>query len=225
MKIIKKLYEFLVLPIRLHDKVIFDRFARVDTESRFEGRNYIGKHGRIENSEIGYASYVSHYSHMVGVKIGRYTSVGPYVHTIAGRHPTSDFVSTNPVFYNPDTAVGLRYVEQLKFSENMLVDGHSVVIGNDVWIGAKALLLEGVRIGDGAVIAAGAVVTRDVPPYAIVGGVPARIIRFRFENDKITFLSELKWWDKGDDWIKKHAEYFENIDVLMHVCTEENVND
>ena len=170
MRIIKKLYEFLVLPIKLHDKVIFDRFARADIESKFEGHNYIGKHGRIENSEMGYASYVSHYSHMVGVKIGRYTSVGPYVQTIAGRHPTRDFVSTNPVFYNPDTAVGLRYIKQLKYKENMLVDGYSVEIGNDVWIGAKATLLEGVRISDGAVIAAGAVVTRDVPPYAIVGG-------------------------------------------------------
>lgn len=170
MRIIKKFYEFLILPIKLRDKVIFDRFARADKESRFEGRNYIGKHGRIENSEIGYASYVSHYSHMIGTKIGRYTSVGPYVHTIIGSHPTRNFVSTNPAFYNPDTAVGLRYVERLKFEENMLVEGRSVVIGNDVWIGAKAILLEGIKISDGAVIAAGAVVTRDVPPYAIVGG-------------------------------------------------------
>ena len=225
MRIIKKFYEFLILPIKLRDKVIFDRFARADKESRFEGRNYIGKHGRIENSEIGYASYVSHYSHMIGTKIGRYTSVGPYVHTIIGSHPTRNFVSTNPAFYNPDTAVGLRYVERLKFEENMLVEGRSVVIGNDVWIGAKAILLEGIKISDGAVIAAGAVVTRDVSPYAIVGGVPARIIRFRFEENKIAFLSRLRWWDKGDEWIKEHAEYFENIDELMRICIEENVND
>jgi hypothetical protein len=67
-------------------------------------------------------------------------------------------------------------------------------IGNDVWIGDRAFIMAGVRIGDGAVVAAGAVVTKDVPPYAVVGGVPARIIKYRFDQPTVDKLLELKWW-------------------------------
>ena len=83
-------------------------------------------------------------------------------------------------------------------------------IGHDVWIGANALILPEVTIGDGAVIAAGAVVTRDVPPYAIVGGVPARVIRYRFSPEMIDAFLEIKWWDWPLEKIK------ENFDLFYH---------
>ncbi len=72
------------------------------------------------------------------------------------------------------------------------------VIGNDVWIGQNAVIMDGVHVGDGAIVAAGAVVTKDVPPYAIVGGVPARVIKYRFDAGTIKELSELKWWELSD---------------------------
>lgn len=92
-----------------------------------------------------------------------------------------------------------------------------VVIGNDVWIGTKAIILSGVTIGDGAVIAAGAVVTKDVPPYAIVGGVPAQLIKYRFPKELIDRLLQIRWWDWEPDVWKNDMDLFYQ-DVEKFVC-------
>jgi acetyltransferase-like isoleucine patch superfamily enzyme len=83
-----------------------------------------------------------------------------------------------------------------------------VVIGNDVWVGAGAIILSGVSIGDGAIVAAGAVVTKDVPPYAIVGGNPAKLIRYRFSEDQIAKLLSISWWNWSEDKIKANLDSF-----------------
>ena len=87
-----------------------------------------------------------------------------------------------------------------------------VEIGNDVWIGSHVLILDGVTIGDGAVVAAGAVVTKDVEPYAIYGGVPAKLIKYRFPPKTIEMLLKMKWWDKEEKWIREHTEDFEDVE-------------
>lgn len=111
---------------------------------------------------------------------------------------------------------GFTYVVSDKFIEYKFVDDkHLLVIGNDVWIGSYARIMEGVTIGDGTIIAAGALVTKDVPPYAIVGGVPAKVIGYRFDEKTIEKLLELKWWDKGEDWIKAHADEFDDVNKLL----------
>ena len=84
-----------------------------------------------------------------------------------------------------------------------------------MWIGARATILSGIKIGDGAIIAAGAVVTKDVEPYTIVGGVPAKPIKKRFTDEQIHALMKLKWWDKDEAWLRNHAAMFRNIDELI----------
>ena len=83
------------------------------------------------------------------------------------------------------------------------------VIGNDVWIGSKATVFGGVKVGNGAVIAAGAVVTKDVPPYSVVGGVPARLIRYRFEKEEIELFEKYQWWNLQDEVLRENIELFQ----------------
>jgi acetyltransferase-like isoleucine patch superfamily enzyme len=91
-----------------------------------------------------------------------------------------------------------------------------VVIGNDVWVGVGAIILSGVTVGDGAIIAAGSVVTHDVPPYAIVGGIPAKVIRFRFSEQQIKKLLDISWWNWSDQKIAANINlFYGNIDVFI----------
>lgn len=90
-----------------------------------------------------------------------------------------------------------------------------VKIGNDVWIGYRAIIPVNVTVGDGAVIAAGAVVTKDVPPYAVVGGVPAKVIKYRFSQDVIEKLLDLRYWDRPDEEIKKNINLFQKEDLSI----------
>jgi acetyltransferase-like isoleucine patch superfamily enzyme len=103
------------------------------------------------------------------------------------------------------------FIKYRVFGEKYGVDAISkgpVVIGNDVWIGTQSVILTGVTIGDGAVIAANSVVSKDVPPYAIVGGTPAKVLKYRFSNEVIEKLLELKWWNWDLDRIKANKDLF-----------------
>jgi acetyltransferase-like isoleucine patch superfamily enzyme len=134
-------------------------------DSRIDEASVVGAHVRLKRVVLGRYSYVADGSRLENVEIGSFSSIGPKVLNHLGNHPTRRFVSTSPVFYSPDSPVP-SFVEEETFPGY----GGTVVIGNDVWIGAEVILMDGVKIGNGAVIAARAVVTRDVPPYAIVGG-------------------------------------------------------
>lgn len=148
------------------------------------------------------------------VVIGKFCSIAEEVTIIAGGNHRIDWVTTYP----------LRILFNLPGGWQ---DGHpatkgDIVIGNDVWIGYGAILLSGIHIGDGAVIGAGAIVSRDVPPYAIVAGNPATVIRMRFTNAQITALRAIHWWDWPLDRILSHVDLLcdPNIERFLHLAAE-----
>lgn len=179
-----------------------------------EGQNHIGRNSIVYNSHLGDGSGVSRDSIIDSAFIGRYTTLGPDVKIITGQHPSKEIVSIHPAFYSNRAQMEFTYVNETIFQEFKFADEDNqkkVIIGNDVWIGSYVRIMEGVTIGDGSIVAAGSIVTKDVPEYAIVGGVPAKIIRYRFEKNEIDFLKQLRWWDKDRVWLQKNAHLFCNI--------------
>lgn len=140
--------------------------------------------------------------------VGSFCSIGPGTMIGGlGVHPLH-MISTNPVFYSTLRQCGMTFSDADYFTEMK-----PVTLGNDVWVGASALILGGVTVGHGAVIAAGAVVTKDVPDYAVVGGVPAKVIKYRFTEQEIALLLELQWWALPDSVLTAHAQLFRAGDV------------
>jgi acetyltransferase-like isoleucine patch superfamily enzyme len=184
---------------------------------QFGNHNILYFGAEINNVVLGDFSYVAGESRLVNTTIGKFTCIGPEVICGLGRHPSRDFVSTHPIFYSPLGQSQLTFVSDSHFEEFAPIE-----IGNDVWIGARAIIRDGVKIGDGAIVGAGAVVTRDVPPYAIVGGVPAKIIRYRFQPEEIEFLEEMKWWDCDIEWIRENYEAFHDVGKLMQLKRTSN---
>jgi acetyltransferase-like isoleucine patch superfamily enzyme len=160
-------------------------------------------HVVLDDVELGDLSYVSRGGRVANATVGRFTCIGPEVLVGLGRHPTRDFVSSHPAFYSTRGQAQLTFVDAQKFEEFRRVS-----IGNDVWIGARAIVLDGASIGDGAIVAAGAVVSGDVPPYAIVSGVPAKVVRYRFDEATIAAIHRSAWWDMDLERLRAAADAF-----------------
>lgn len=142
-----------------------------------------------EDTVIGSYNYFGRFTTITKANIGSYCSIAPFVTIGPGEHVV-DGVSTS------------ERINALLEKHRPLNDGF-VNIGNDVWIGVNAVILRNITVGDGAIIAAGAVVTKDVPPYAIVGGIPAHLIRYRRNGDRIDELKELHWWNSSPENAKR----------------------
>lgn len=171
--------------------------------------NTIYENVKINNSTIGDYVYISNDCRINTTQIGKFCSIGPSVRIGLGAHPTNH-LSTFPAFYSKKNRCQISFVDQNKFDEY-----GNVVIGNDVWIGYNAIVMSGINIGDGAIIASGAVVTKDVKPYSIVGGIPAKHIKFRFQDSEIQSFLLLKWWDKDIKWIKENSFKFHDINNFL----------
>jgi len=164
----------------------------------------------ILESCIGSFTYVSVNTWILKGFIGKFCSIGPNCMFGWGIHPSRNFVSTHPIFYSTKKQAGITFSDI-----DYLEERKSIKVGNDVWIGANVIVLDGITIGDGAIIAAGAVVTKDVPPYAIYGGVPAKLIHYRFEPEVIDFLINFQWWDKEQEWLRNNFKSFHEINEFM----------
>ncbi|BBK29087.1 CatB-related O-acetyltransferase [Staphylococcus arlettae] len=189
--------------------VKINRLAYV-TNSTFEGNNFIDRFCKVRNSTIGKYSYIGFGSDFNNVKIGNYCSISSDVKMGLGKHPV-DFFSSSPVFYSNNNPFGSKEV-YLNFDESP----KKTVVGHDVWIGANAIVLDGVQIGTGAIIATGAVVTKDVAPYEIVGGIPAKAIKKRFDNATIQQLLESKWWLMEPKELKANNFSLKNLELQQN---------
>ncbi len=178
---------------------------------KFGKYNLVGEYVYLYNSTLGDFTYVSNNTCIFNTEIGKFCSIAQNVSCGLGKHPTHNFVSTHPAFFSDRKQAGITFVKRSVFKEY-----ERIVIGNDVWIGANATILDGVNIQDGAIVGAGSVVTKNVPAYAIVGGVPAKIIRYRYSKREIKWLLSMNWWNKETSWLINHAKDFSDINKFIN---------
>ena len=188
------------------------RGGKVSLGSKLEGYNKIERNAHFVGS-MGLYSYIGANSLVVG-KIGRFCSIGGNVTFLTQTHPIEDWISSHPIFYSMKKQVGITFASKQLFDEVPIPENqdYSIEVGNDVYIGYGATIIGPIKIGDGAVIAAGAVVTKDVPSYTIVAGVPAKVIKKRFSDEQIDLLEKSEWWENDEDWFKNNASYFDSFD-------------
>ncbi|MBC6003809.1 MAG: CatB-related O-acetyltransferase [Paeniclostridium sordellii] len=216
-EVVKRLVFYILRKkMELGKSVSIGKKTRVNFKTVVEGGNRIGENNIISNSYIGYGTYTGRNNNLASMRIGKYCSIASNINLIMGTHPTKIFVSTHPAFFSLKKQAGFTYVEKQLFDEsNNENKAFKVIIGNDVWIGDNVSLISGVKIGNGAIIGANSLVTKDCKPYYIYGGVPAKKIGQRFTDEQITILNELKWWDRSEEWIIDNIDKFSNIDEFI----------
>jgi virginiamycin A acetyltransferase len=164
----------------------------------------------LVDSRVGRYTIIAENATICGATVGSFCSLGPNLMCGWGLHPTKG-LSTSPMFYSTRRQNGITLSGSDKVVENK-----PIFIGNDVFMGMNVTVLDGVTIGDGAVVAAGAVITSDVPPYAVVGGVPAQLIRYRFDEATIRQLLRIRWWDFDFDRLAEVERSFWDVEGFVN---------
>lgn len=220
MKLIRYVFTFFYSLYLKNKNIYISPSVILNKNTKFQGKNKIGKDCIISNTSIGFATYIGANTYLSECEIGKYCSIAQNVKVLPFTHQLKRNVSTHPCFFSLLKQSGFTYVNEQRFKETIYLNEKEkivVEIGNDVWIGENVIIMGGVKINNGAVIGAGAIVTKDVPAYAIVVGVPAKIIKYRFEVHEIEFLNKLNWWDKDENWILDNLENFDDISKIMKI--------
>ena len=188
-------------------------FAKIDNKSVISRKARVYGHVQVNSSSMGDYSYIGRNSRLIHADIGKFCSIAGETKIGMGTH-TLDKVSTSPIF--TETKNGTKHSWVKVSAVNPF---KRVTVGNDVWIGVRTMVMGGVTIGDGAVIGAGSIVTKDVPPYAVVVGVPAKVIRFRFPQEQIDALLANPWWNLPEEQLREKIELFQSSENV-----EEKIN-
>lgn len=184
--------------IRFKNSII-DKGCCIDPKSIIHPNVHLLENSIVNNSEINSYTYLGKNCLVQNTSIGKFCSIANDVLIGLGNHPL-DLLSTSPLFYRRNNPLKISFLTK----EFEIIEYKPISIANDVWIGTRSIIMDGVSIGNGAVIAANSVVTKDVPPFAIVGGIPAKIIKYRFPENKIEEMLAQKWWIWDLDKIKNH---------------------
>ncbi len=176
--------------------------------SEIHGTSKVEAGCHIVNSSMGRYSYCGYDCEIINCSIGFFCSIAGGVIIGGAQHPVN-WVSTSPVFYFGRDSV------KKKFSEFKRPKESRTIIGNDVWIGARAILKAGVEIGDGAVIGMGSVVTKNVGEYEVWGGNPAHLIKKRFSDELIEKLIESKWWERSNEELLNMAQFIRSPEEFV----------
>jgi acetyltransferase-like isoleucine patch superfamily enzyme len=204
-------------PLYLWSKLLKKLRGHANVGSAIHKTSKVESGSLIVNTTFDRHSFCGYDCSIVNCDIGSFCSIANNVIIGAAAHPV-DWVSTSPVFYEGRDSV------KAKFSHHKRMLTKRTIICHDVWIGERAFIKQGVTIGNGAVIGMGSIVTKDVMPYTIVAGCPAKEIRKRFEDEIVAELLSIKWWDFHDEVIRKYAGYFTEPAAFIRVVRESSLN-
>jgi acetyltransferase-like isoleucine patch superfamily enzyme len=176
--------------------------AAIDPGSVFGKYNVVFANVMITDSSFGDHTFIQKNSAVNCASVGKFCSIAAGVSIGLGQHPAS-YISTHPAFYSSSQPIAKTFSAKDNF-----VPLRRTVVGHDVWIGQNAMVMDGVTVATGAIVAAGAVVTKNVPEYSIVAGVPAKVIRYRFDENVRDGIIKTRWWDQDEQWLEANCGMF-----------------